>query len=175
MGPIEGIGNESESRQRHVSYGAAITMRKKTRADGTTLRGVSLLRIPLEYRISDNYNGDSRSRPARRLFVSDPKGEPHSHHPQEDEFDLEFAAEPEAAAPHAEEHAADINASTEEFHFSGPLEELDFTEPADFTFPAEEAAEVEPISDSSAEIPAPSTLASITSSGARKPRLTKRL
>ena len=86
--------------------------------------------------------------------MSDPKGEtPHSNHPPEDEFDLEFATEPEGAAPYAEEHAADVNASTEEFHFSGPLEELDFTEPADFTFPAEEAAEVEPVSDSSAEIP----------------------
>ena len=30
-----------------------------------------------------------------------------------------------------------MSASTEEFHFSGPAEELDYTEPADFTFPGQ--------------------------------------
>ncbi len=42
-----------------------------------------------------------------------------------------------------EEHPPDdpsLSASTEEFQFSGPAEELDFTEPADFTFPTEQAA-----------------------------------
>jgi hypothetical protein len=101
-------------------------------------------------------------------MVSDPKGEtPHPDHQHEDDFELEFVAEPEgaapAAAPHSyqhetteEPHSTDplnINASTEEFHFSGPVEELDFTEPADFTFPTEAAAEAGPLADSSAEVP----------------------
>jgi uncharacterized integral membrane protein len=98
--------------------------------------------------------------------VSDPKGEtPHPDHPQEDDFSLEFPLQHEEGAPQAESHgqehaAADaphpldalgINSSTDEFHFSGPVEELDFTEPVDFTFPSE-PAEAEADSDSSAEI-----------------------
>jgi hypothetical protein len=98
--------------------------------------------------------------------VSDPKGEkPHAEHPQEEDFSLEFPMQHEEGAPQAESHGQErssaevpnpldelgINASTDEFHFSGPVEELDFTEPADFTFPSE-SAEPEAVSDSSADM-----------------------
>ena len=107
--------------------------------------------------------------------MSDPKGEiPHPDQKPEDELELEFISEPEHATPSAvpghhvpmvgEGHAAaeephpldalNLNASTDDFQFTGPVEELDFTEPADFTFPAEQAVEHEAVSDSSAEIPA---------------------
>jgi hypothetical protein len=93
--------------------------------------------------------------------LSDPKGEkPHPDHPHEDEF--EFEMHEHAAEQAADVHSGDaphpldelgIHASSEEFHFSGPAEELDFTEPADFTFPTEHV-ETEASSDSSAEFPA---------------------
>jgi hypothetical protein len=97
--------------------------------------------------------------------LSDPKGEkPHSDHPHEDEFEFEMHEHVADEGPHGHEHAEHehaagehdpldalgINASSEEFHFAGPAEELDFTEPADFTFPTEHA-EAEASSDSSAE------------------------
>ena len=45
------------------------------------------------------------------------------------------------------------NASTEEFHFSGPAEELDFTEPADFQFPSGQPAEPSLSFEQSGEFP----------------------
>ena len=71
-----------------------------------------------------------------RGIVTDPKGEkPDSDHPHEDDLSLELHRT--AAAEAHPLDALSMNASTEEFHFSGPAEELDFTEPSDFTFPTE--------------------------------------
>jgi hypothetical protein len=95
--------------------------------------------------------------------VSDPHGEtPHLDHPQDDDFALELPLEHETAAPpgHHEGAAAEephpldalgLNASTEDFQFLGPVEELDFTEPADFTFPTDAPGEAEAVADSTAE------------------------
>jgi hypothetical protein len=96
--------------------------------------------------------------------VSDSKGEkPQSGHPHEDEFDFEMFEPAAGEGPHTPEHAAHepnpldelgINASSEEFQFTGPAEELDFTEPTDFTFPTGHV-DAEAGSDSSAEIATP--------------------
>jgi hypothetical protein len=92
--------------------------------------------------------------------LSDAKGEtPHPDHPHEDEFefDLHEAAAESHEHPSEEVHPLDalgIQASSEDFQFSGPAEELDFTEPADFTFPSEHF-EAEAGSDSSAEFVTP--------------------
>lgn len=99
--------------------------------------------------------------------MSDPKSEiPHPDSKPEDELELEFLPETEHAAPvevphggpAAEEpHPLDglnVNASSDDFQFTGPAEELDFTEPADFAFPAEQPGAGEALSDSSAGIPA---------------------
>jgi len=98
--------------------------------------------------------------------VSEAKGEkPNPEHPQEDDLLLDFSTQHEEGAPQGKAHGQDhaeadalhplaepgINASTDEFQFTGPVEELDFTEPVDFTFPSE-AAEVEAVSDSSADM-----------------------
>jgi hypothetical protein len=97
--------------------------------------------------------------------VSDPKGEtPRTEHPMEDDLLLDFSTQHEEGAPlpellgqDAEIDAAhpvvqsNVNASTDDFQFTGPLEELDFTEPADFTFPSE-AIESGAVSDSSANM-----------------------
>ncbi len=98
--------------------------------------------------------------------MSDPKGEmPHPDHPHEDELEFELHETAAEESPHGPAHAADeheaaelhplhelgIQASSEDFHFTGPAEELDFTEPVDFTFPTEHV-EAEAGSDSSAEI-----------------------
>lgn len=89
--------------------------------------------------------------------MSDPMGEtPHPDHPHEDEFPLELPPQQEGAAGE-EPNPLDslgLNASTEDFHFTGPAEELDFTEPADFAFPTEHSAEAGPVSESSAEMAA---------------------
>ena len=82
----------------------------------------------------------------------DPKGEkPGSEHPHEDDLSLELPQDQEGLPP-AEEHP--LNASTEEFHFSGPAEELDFTEPSDFAFPSAQPAEAGAASEHSGEFPA---------------------
>jgi len=81
--------------------------------------------------------------------LTNPKGEkPESDHPYEDEIPLELQKDPQGLPAAGVEHphpldAPGLHASTEEFHFSGPAEELDFTEPTDFTFPPEQSAEVE--------------------------------
>jgi len=91
--------------------------------------------------------------------VTDPKGEkPKSDHPHEDDLSLE-PQENQKGLPGAEDHlsgALPTNASTDEFEFLGPVEELDFTEPADFTFPSEQPAEAaaEHTGESSAAEPA---------------------
>ena len=95
-------------------------------------------------------------------FVSDPHGDaPHPDHPDEEDFFLEMPEEHAEAAEETHEHhdageqhpfdALGIHASTEEFHFTGPAEELDFTEPADFTFPTEQAPG-EAVSESSTNL-----------------------
>ena len=101
--------------------------------------------------------------------MSDPKGEtPHPDHPHEDEFEFELHETAAEEGPHGSDHAVEghtpaernpldelgIQASSEDFHFTGPAEELDFTEPADFTFPTEHF-EAEAGADSSAEIATP--------------------
>ena len=78
--------------------------------------------------------------------VTDPKREkPESDHPHEDDLSLEFQQDQEgpslAGGPLPLEDMS-LSSSTEEFHFSGPVEELDFTEPADFTFPTLPSSEV---------------------------------
>jgi hypothetical protein len=98
--------------------------------------------------------------------LSDPKGEtPHPDHPHEDEFEFELHETAAEEGPHGSDHAVEghtpaernpldelgIQASSEDFHFTGPAEELDFTEPVDFTFPTEHV-EAEAGADSSAEI-----------------------
>ena len=88
--------------------------------------------------------------------MADPKGErPESDHPHEDDLPLDLHQEQEGLPPAAEENPLDalgLSASTEEFHFSGPAEELDFTEPADFTFPTEQAAETGVVSEQTGEL-----------------------
>ncbi len=72
--------------------------------------------------------------------MADPKHEkPDSDHPHEDELPLEFEQVQEglpAVGEFAPLEDMSLSSSTDEFHFSGPLEELDFTEPSDFTFPS---------------------------------------
>jgi hypothetical protein len=89
--------------------------------------------------------------------VTDPKGKkPDSDQPHEDEFPLELHDEQEGLpGENLLPEAMAMNASTEEFHFSGPAEELDFTEPADFAFAAEQPAEgfAEPSSEFAAAEP----------------------
>jgi hypothetical protein len=89
---------------------------------------------------------------SRKVFISgerivtEPKGEkPESDHPIEDDLSLEFQPEEEGSPPGGESppEATSVSASTEDFHFSGPAEELDFTEPADFAFPTEAPAKAE--------------------------------
>ncbi|MGO9115203.1 MAG: hypothetical protein ACLP9L_38820 [Thermoguttaceae bacterium] len=78
--------------------------------------------------------------------MTDPKREkPESDHPHEDDLSLDFQQLQEgipAAGDGSPLEDLSSSASTEEFHFSGPAEELDFTEPADFTFPTELPGEV---------------------------------
>ena len=80
-------------------------------------------------------------------IVTNPKGEkPESDHPHEDEIPLELHQDPQGLPAAGEENPLDalgLSASIEEFHFSGPAEELDFTEPTDFTFPSKQPAEAE--------------------------------
>ena len=76
--------------------------------------------------------------------MTDPKGEkPEPDHPHEDDLSLELHPDQEGVAGRREVSAGmpSLSASTDEFHFSGPAEELDFTEPADFTFPTSIRAE----------------------------------
>jgi hypothetical protein len=83
-----------------------------------------------------------------RQIVTDPKGrKPDSDHPHEEDLPLELNLDEDALTPlDDQQHSRSpaMNASTEEFTFPGPVEELDFTEPADFTFPTELAAEGQP-------------------------------
>ncbi len=75
----------------------------------------------------------------------------------EDTLPLEAPPDQEVVPAAGEESplsALGLSASTEDFHFSGPAEELDFTEPADFTFPSEQAAEAEVASESPADFAA---------------------
>jgi hypothetical protein len=70
---------------------------------------------------------------------------PESEHPHEDDFPLDLGHE-HADSP-AGEHdflpEGSLSGSIEDFQFTGPAEELDFSEPADFTFPAPPADEHE--------------------------------
>ncbi len=79
--------------------------------------------------------------------MSDPKGEkPESDHPHEDEFPLELHTDQAGAGSLGDEfplESLSTSASIEDFQFSGPAEELDFTEPADFAFPTEQPSAVE--------------------------------
>ena len=90
--------------------------------------------------------------------MTDPKGEkPGSDHPHEDDLSLELQQDQEGLPAAGEERPLDamaMNASTEEFHFSGPAEELDFTEPSDIAFPTEEPAEGGVASEHSGEFAA---------------------
>jgi hypothetical protein len=92
--------------------------------------------------------------------LSDPS---HPEHPHDEEefipempFEMEGGEDAHAAHeahPGEEQHPFDalgIHASTDEFHFSGPAEELDFTEPTDFSFPT--AHEAEAVSESSTNL-----------------------
>ncbi len=80
--------------------------------------------------------------------MSDPKDKtPHPDNPHEDEL------EHTAHEPHPLDELG-IHTSSEDFQFTGPAEDLDFTEPADFTFPTEHF-EAEAGADSSAEIASP--------------------
>jgi len=89
--------------------------------------------------------------------VTDPKGEkPEPNHPHEDDLSLELHGD-QAGLPAAKDHLSEAlptNASTDEFQFLGPVEELDFTEPADFAFPTEPAEAVEHSGEFSAAEPA---------------------
>lgn len=95
--------------------------------------------------------------------MTDPKGEkPQSDHPHEEEFPLDMFQDQEGVPAADEENpleAAPMNASVEEFQFSGPAEELDFTEPTDFAFPTGQPTEgaigSEPTTDFAAAEPAP--------------------
>ena len=75
--------------------------------------------------------------------MTDPKGEkPESDHPHEEDLPFELHEDQEGLPAADEENlpeALSLNASTEDFHFSGPAEELDFTEPSDFAFPTEQS------------------------------------
>jgi hypothetical protein len=77
--------------------------------------------------------------------VTDPKGEkPESDHPHEDDFPLELHPDqegPPAVGDDLPSADLSLSGSIEDFHFAGPAEELDFTEPADFIFPTEQPAE----------------------------------
>ena len=90
------------------------------------------------------YFGTQRSLLPGRGIVTDPKGKkPDSDHPHEDDLSLDLSSELEglpAAGGEHPPHDPSLSASTEEFQFSGPAEELDFTEPADFAFPTEQPA-----------------------------------
>jgi hypothetical protein len=90
--------------------------------------------------------GSERSLLPGRGIVTNPKGEkPDSDHPHEDDLPLELHPEQEELSADGDELPvvdASLSGSIEEFHFSGPVEELDFTEPADFTFPTEQPADV---------------------------------
>jgi hypothetical protein len=82
---------------------------------------------------------------------------PDSDHTHEDDFPLELQQDQEGLPAAGAENPLDalgLSASTEEFHFSGPAEELDFTEPADFTFPTQQAAETEVVSESTGDLAA---------------------
>ena len=74
--------------------------------------------------------------------MTDPKREkPKSDHPQEDDLSLDAQQDLEGLPTAGEGFSLEdmsVSASTDEFHFSGPVEELDFVEPANFTFPNEE-------------------------------------
>lgn len=75
--------------------------------------------------------------------MTDPKGgKPESDHPHEDDFPLDLNLGQEGVPGAGEEFPQEsMSASIDDFQFSGPAEELDFTEPADFTFPTEQTGE----------------------------------
>ncbi len=81
-----------------------------------------------------------------RGIVTDPKGEkPESDHPHDDDLSLGFEQNPEGPSLAGEPLPLEdmsLSSSTDEFQFSGPVEELDFTEPADFTFPTLPSSDV---------------------------------
>ncbi len=85
--------------------------------------------------------------------MTEPKGEkPDSDHPHEDDLSLDLSHDQEGLPAGGEEHPPhdpSLSASTDEFHFSGPVEELDFSEPTDFAFPTGQAAEAESVSEQS--------------------------
>ena len=94
--------------------------------------------------------------------MSDPQGErPHPDHPQQDDFELESLSEERGAIPPGHKgdaaevenplDALGLNASSDDFQFTGPMEELDFSEPADFTFPTDQPAETAAVSHSAAD------------------------
>ena len=75
--------------------------------------------------------------------MTEPKrNEPQPDHPEEDGLFLESQKTAAAAGEENPLDALGLSASTEEFHFPGPVEDLDFTEPSDFSFPEAGAAEV---------------------------------
>ena len=84
--------------------------------------------------------------------MTDPKGEkPESDHPHGGDSSLELHHDEEGLPVADGEQPLDVpavNASTEEFHFSGPVEELDFSEPTDFTFPSEQPGGAEGVEHS---------------------------
>lgn len=88
-----------------------------------------------------------------RGIVTDPKHDnPESDHPHEDDLGLEFHEE--ALPSGGEEHPLDapsLNASADEFHFSGPIENLDFSEPSGFEFPTEQPLEAEVAAEGASE------------------------
>jgi hypothetical protein len=73
--------------------------------------------------------------------VTEPKGKkPESDHPHDEDLPFELHEDPKGSSSADSENPLkdlSLSSSTEDFHFSGPAEELDFTEPADFTFPSE--------------------------------------
>lgn len=93
-----------------------------------------------------------------RGIVTDPKGEKlGSDHPHGDDLTQDLRQDQEGLPAAGEEHPLDapaMNASTDEFHFSGPAEDLDFTEPSDFAFPTGEPAEGGDAAEPSSEFPA---------------------
>ena len=90
--------------------------------------------------------------------MTDPKGEKlGSDHPHGDDLTQDLRQDQEGLPAAGEEHPLDapaMNASTDEFHFSGPAEDLDFTEPSDFAFPTGEPAEGGDAAEPSSEFPA---------------------
>ena len=91
--------------------------------------------------------------------MTDPKGKkPASKGPHEDDLPPKLQPDDGGAAAAGEEfpEALSMSGSLDDFQFSGPVEELDFTEPADFTFPTEEPGAA--VSESSGEIAAPEHL-----------------